>query len=325
LSPHRELLAIVQADPGHRGLASWARANLDSGALGRACRALAQAPPAGALIFTGFHIPAAAAPETDGPPGALFLAEVLGRLGFRVALAAEGDCLPALAAGLAFLGLGDVPLLETPPGELDPEAFLAQAEARIGACTHLLAVEKAGPSHTPESLRAQEGFRETDLPRFLQEVPPGARGRVHTMFGRDITALTAPVARLFDPAFCRRHGLTRLGIGDGGNEIGMGRIPWRELATLVPGPIACATSVDHLLVAGVSNWGAYALGLGTLALRNLEGGLDPAREKALLDLLVARGGLVDGRLGLRQATVDGLSWEVHASVIQDLRSCLCVP
>ena len=51
-----------------------------------------------------------------------------------------------------------------------------------------------------------------------------------------------------------------IGIGDGGNEIGMGKvldsvkehIPYGE-------KIACRIGADQLITAGVSNWGGYAL------------------------------------------------------------------
>jgi hypothetical protein len=51
-----------------------------------------------------------------------------------------------------------------------------------------------------------------------------------------------------------------IGVGDGGNEIGMGRVRERlagegELIAR----IASVVSVDHLVVAGVSNWGAYGI------------------------------------------------------------------
>src|SRR6185437_8417948 len=47
-------------------------------------------------------------------------------------------------------------------------------------------------------------------------------------------------------------------IGDGGNEIGIGKLPAGLIGRTVPNGdrIACITSCDDLIVAGVSNWGA---------------------------------------------------------------------
>lgn len=54
----------------------------------------------------------------------------------------------------------------------------------------------------------------------------------------------------------------RIGIGDGGNEVGMGKI-YNEIvncdAIKHASEIACVTSCDHLIVCGVSNWGGYGL------------------------------------------------------------------
>jgi hypothetical protein len=60
-----------------------------------------------------------------------------------------------------------------------------------------------------------------------------------------------------------------LGIGDGGNEIGMGKIRWEIIRRNIPrgGLVACRVPVDHLIVCGVSNWGAYGLAAGVLLLR----------------------------------------------------------
>src|SRR5438876_433702 len=57
-----------------------------------------------------------------------------------------------------------------------------------------------------------------------------------------------------------------IAIGDGGNEIGMGALSRPLIARHVAHgeTIACVTPARHLIVAGVSNWGAYAL-LGALA------------------------------------------------------------
>ena len=57
------------------------------------------------------------------------------------------------------------------------------------------------------------------------------------------------------------------GIGDGGNEIGMGKVPWDTIRRNIPngGLIACRVPADHLIVAGVSNRKLYALAGGVLA------------------------------------------------------------
>jgi hypothetical protein len=65
-------------------------------------------------------------------------------------------------------------------------------------------------------------------------------------------------------------------------------------------------------VAGVSNWGAYALTAGIALLRGIqlpEELFDPDTEREILEDMVYNGPLVDGVTGIRQATVDGLSWD----------------
>ena len=142
----------------------------------------------------------------------------------------------------------------------------------------------------------------------------------------DITAYTAPVHLCFDAKFCNANNITSIGIGDGGNEIGMGKIPWNVIAANINNgaKIACATTVDYLIVAGVSNWGGYALGSGLLINAGLTSlsSLDPATEWKILELMVKQGDLVDGRLGQRIASVDGIDWPTHASVIESLAKTL---
>jgi hypothetical protein len=82
--------------------------------------------------------------------------------------------------------------------------------------------------------------------------------------------------------------------------------------------------VDYLIVAGVSNWGGYALGSGLLlnADRPSLSSLDSVTELEILELMVKQGGLVDGRLGQRIASVDGIDWSTHASVVESLAKTL---
>src|SRR5205809_7828029 len=74
---------------------------------------------------------------------------------------------------------------------------------------------------------------------------------------------------------------TTIGIGDGGNEIGMGvvRARLRRLGPLAT-RIASVVGVDHLVVAGVSNWGGYGVvaSLSRLARRDLLHTPEPARR-----------------------------------------------
>jgi hypothetical protein len=75
--------------------------------------------------------------------------------------------------------------------------------------------------------------------------------------------LVAPLELLFinpDPDGPTRNIVT-IGIGDGGNEVGMGKVYDRIVNSTVPNAstIACTISADHLLVCAVSNWGGYAL------------------------------------------------------------------
>jgi len=107
----------------------------------------------------------------------------------------------------------------------------------------------------------------------------------------------------------------------------MGKIPLDTIRHNIPdgGRIACSVPTDFLIVAGVSNWGAYALAAG---IRYLLGAahdpalFDPWRERELLEILVKRGPLVDGPSGKRQATVDGLSFEEYAKPLVRLGDIL---
>ncbi len=70
-----------------------------------------------------------------------------------------------------------------------------------------------------------------------------------------MAALNAPLDALF---LRRRSGTVTIGVGDGGNEIGMGRVRARVVRDVPNGAkIASVVRTDHLMVAGISNWGAW--------------------------------------------------------------------
>ena len=136
-----------------------------------------------------------------------------------------------------------------------------------------------------------------------------ADNRYYNMRGEDITERCA----FFDP-FINSASCPTIAVGDGGNEIGMGNI--REaISDLDINP--SVTGCDELLVADVSNWGAYGV-IAILASwtgQDLLGKISPID---ILDYLSARGS-VDGVTRENTLTEDGLEAEEGLRVIQELR------
>jgi hypothetical protein len=156
----------------------------------------------------------------------------------------------------------------------------------------------------------------------LKEVPSLHHDRCHTMKGRDITLHMSPAHWLFEEA-PKLSPLRIIGIGDGGNEIGMGKIPWEIIRRNITGGdlVACRVRADHLIVCGVSNWGAYGLGAGVRLLYGAKADVelfDPERERQLLRVMVEKGPLVDGVSGQPSVTVDGLSFERYTEPLRQL-------
>ena len=149
-----------------------------------------------------------------------------------------------------------------------------------------------------------------------------ADGTPRNMRGLDISSYTAPLDELFTAGPWET-----IAIGDGGNEIGMGSLPRELIAQHVDHgeTIACVTPARHLIVAGVSNWGAYAL-LGALAAlrpdwrERLLACLDEKLDQAVLEATVDHGPAVDGVSRLRAMTVDNLEMAIHHRKLREIRS-----
>jgi hypothetical protein len=281
------ILAAVQIDPGNRGLARDPDDNLFTATAGQfhaACRSIAEHPNPVVQIYTGFYIPSATPPayETDGPLGASFLRQSLGCMGIHVRVRGE-----------------------------HPIEDLADFPEPIGKPTHLIAVERPGPTDD---------------------------GTFRTMRGRDITEWHRKIHAEYVEN-TRRRGIVSIGIGDGGNEIGMGNINRSVIdSNIIDGAkVHCQVRTNYLIVAGVSNWGAYALAAGVALLRNevaevvdnFAGDSGPAglpwRELEILTWMVNTGPLVDGVTGRQEATVDGLPWDVYAAPLIRIREILEMP
>ena len=250
-----------------------------AGELVAAGRALADATSVG--LITGFFVPRGevAAPETDGPVGTALLAAALAACGVPARIAVDTPCAGAVRAAVGAAG-GDVAVDEVGVDEgLEPLID----DWRSAGVSHAIAIERCGRS---------------------------ADGRPRNMRGVDVSPWTAPLDELFVAG-----PWIRLAVGDGGNEIGMGRVRARLAREgRLMARIASVVSVDHLVVAGVSNWGAYGIvaQLGRLTGQRLLH--QPDDERRLIAACV-EAGAVDGITRRRERTVDGLGADTHAAMV----------
>ena len=129
------------------------------------------------------------------------------------------------------------------------------------------------------------------------------------MRGEDISARCACFDYFLIEAEC-----PTIAIGDGGNEIGMGKVT-EALSALSITP--AATSCDELLVADVSNWGAH----GIIALLGYWSGEDLLSKINTLDILkyISARGSVDGVTRLNTLTEDSLESGAGQELIDELR------
>jgi D-glutamate cyclase len=286
-----EIEHLIQVDVGRNitGLFDAAR-----GALWGAASALATARSASVGLITGFYVPQGSPPaaETDGPLGTALLAKGLLEVGIPCRVATDEPCAGACAAALASAGLRDVVTDTVALGA--PLVPLIETWRHAGI-THAISIERCGRS---------------------------ADGAPRNMRGEDIGSYTAPLDDLFSAGPWET-----IAVGDGGNEIGMGTISRSLIARHIAHgeTIASVTAARHLIVAGVSNWGAYAL-VGALATlredwrRTLLGCLDETLHRTVLEAMIEHGPAVDGVSRLATPTVDNLDIATHHRMLRMIRT-----
>jgi len=144
------------------------------------------------------------------------------------------------------------------------------------------------------------------------------RGEYLSARGESVAPWNRPIDELFIRGRSGRRPVT-VGIGDGGNEIGMGNVRARIVrAGALARRIASVVKVNHLVVAGTSNWGAYGVvaELARLTGRSLLHSADEERKmiQACVDV-----GAVDGLTRRPEPTVDGLPLQAHVGMLELLR------
>ncbi len=136
-----------------------------------------------------------------------------------------------------------------------------------------------------------------------------ADGGYYNMRGESISEYTACFDTFMNLCEC-----PTIAIGDGGNEIGMGNVAaaLRNL-NIVPATTTC----DELIIADVSNWGAY----GLISFLSVWTQRDLLAEIVPMDTLryISDLGSVDGVTRVNQLTEDGLDPCEGESVLRELR------
>lgn len=217
--------------------------------------------------------------ETDGPLGTVAVSKALKKLGFRPVIVTDRYC----------EGYFEAEGIETEYMDLNAEDSAAFEILNRYSPAGLISIERCGRD---------------------------ANGVYANMRGVDISGNTAPCDALFLAA---RGRIPMIGVGDGGNEIGMGRVAdtVRNRLSLTPSEIAA----DILVIATVSNWGAYGI---VAALSELTGlALLPsfAEAEAFLRMTVEKGS-VDGISHEHTTCVDGFGMDTEKEILDALHAHL---
>lgn len=239
------------------------------------------------VIVTGFVIKVAKAGETDGPPGALALAQALEKMGKKVTLVTDSINEVLLLKGKDYWQLSaEVELISNDNIQLVSRKIIENSDT-----THLIAIER--PSRAMDK-------------------------ECYSMSGEVITDYVADTDYLFQQA--KDKNIITIGIGDGGNEVGMGLIKDYIHKNVPMGEKICAsTMVDYLLIGGVSNWVAYGL-CGALSIESNKMLLHQnEHEEAILRILVASGA-VDGIEKKRVMKVDGIDLQGNIDILNSIRN-----
>jgi len=235
--------------------------------------------PGGVIIVTGFYVVMAGKPETDGPPGAIAIGEALKGLGRAVTYVSDEYTTPVLRRYANGSDVIDFPIDGIDASKQHAKDILEKVKPSL-----LISIERCGRTRDDKYLNM----------RYV-----------------DISPHTARLDYLFD------SDVPSVGIGDGGNEIGMG-----NLAEVIPSveslpDYPAVNQVDRLVIASVSNWGGYGLvaALSRISGKNLLPSVES--ETAMLHGMI-EAGVVDGTTGDAVPTVDNFSAEENGALLARL-------
>ena len=231
------------------------------------------------FITTGFYVAGHA--ETDGPPGALILCLILKKLGYIPVILTDKYC-------QNFFEKYDIKVIYMDI-KLKNENKIDFVERTIEEYnpTGMISIERCG-------LNIQNNYA--------------------NMRNISINEYTAEIDLFFMIYYNK---IPTIGIGDGGNEIGMGNLEdiIKNNLNLIP----CKIKVDKLIISSVSNWGGYGLAAYLCKMTNNQQFFETVEKtvKEYIKFIVSLGS-VDGIFHKNEEKVDGYDIDVELGIIRSL-------
>lgn len=217
--------------------------------------------------------------ETDGPAGTVTLAKCLQKLGYHPIIITDEYC-----RGFFEIENLDVVYMRMESGEEFCKNVLLKYQP-----AGMISIERCGQN---------------------------IQGDYANMRGISIKNQTARTDLFFEMTAGR---IPSVGVGDGGNEIGMGNAAdiITEKLELVP----CRIRTDRLVIATVSNWGAYGIAAYLAKIT----GEDIFPEFTAVEEYIKKTvglGSVDGVTKEHAVSVDGFDMKVEKEIIEALRNAI---
>jgi hypothetical protein len=270
-------------------------------------------PNSNVTILSGFPCCVDKIPptETDGPPGAISIAKTALALGHKVNLVTD-EC---------------------------NEIVFRAAAAKLPTIHFEIFPAEKDMTDSDENRMKNLANEQCDLIISCERAGPAKDGACYTMRGINMNekGLIAPIHKIVDIARETRPEVKYIAIGDGGNELGMGKVieKIRNNDKIMNGDkIGAVTVSDYLIASSVSNWGGYALSAACAAIENEKSKhLDDVMEtKDWVDKLVPTEdeeiqllkrcvdqGCRDGVTGKMEMTVDGMPLETSLECLRRIR------
>ena len=231
------------------------------------------------FIATGFYVAGHA--ETDGPPGALILCLILKKLGYIPVILTDKYC-------QNFFEKYDIKIIY-----MD---IKMENENKINF------IEKAINEYNPVGMIS------------IERCGLNTENKYANMRNIDISEHTAEIDLFFSNYYNK---IPTIGIGDGGNEIGMGNLEYiiKDNLNLLPSKI----KVDKLIISSVSNWGGYGLAAYLCLLTKNKEFFETVEEtvKNYIKYIISLGS-VDGVTHENKEKVDGNDIDIELNIIRSL-------